>query len=1467
MAESEYNTDTSCKHTDSKPDACCKHTDSKPDACCKHTDSKPDACCKHTDSKPDACCKHTDSKPDACCKHTDSKPDACCKHTDSKPDACCKHTDSKPDACCKHTDSKPDACCKHTECEPTDNTYSKHRSTVLRFQSHYCKKKSVDTEAGQVTFPRTDGGSFSYSAERCNSSAENEKPLASRFCGITPDGAAVWDPPVLLTCDTDLQNLSQVRVYTKLSQVCVYTKLSQVRVYTKLSQVRVYTKLSQVRVYTKLSQVRVYTKLSKVRVYTKLSQVRVYTKLSQVRVYTKLSQVRVYTKLPQVRVYTKLSQVRVYTKLSQVSIYTKLSRVSIYTKLSQVSVNTKLSKVSVYTKLSQVRVYTKLSQVSVYTKLSKVSVYTKLSQVSVYTKLSQVSVYTKLSQVSVYTKLSQVRVYTKLSQVRVYTKLSQVRVYTKLSHVSIYTKLSQGTKVAGCEFLHLRAGARRLPYSCEYRRPYAGPRTQPNDSTQRLTVGIKFFHREQIGVCTTLNKEDIRSAGEHNIGKGLPGSVGEETHSLRLSSPRTTKLAVRFSANRIRLHTWSVNTKLSKVGIYTKLSQVSVYTKLSQVSVYTKLSKIVVNNETALSVATELQLITTQAETLSSSDVDTVIATLQKIVNASATEQITTLPSQNPLGRLKKCRLADVDSDSPLFVDALGDQGMWGTQDNLFKVNVTVLQQSQGERGGPARAVQALETFADTVILTTGTYTTVRPRVALQAADISPEELDKGQVSLDKVRILDSEPDFFARGFKETICIRALQPSLNRDGGRHRLSATYDPLLTSHVCYRNVTEAVDCSFDKDWSCTVENLGFAFSLSGNDSDSLTEGNVTDFTTDDGGDIQQTADISISLPPNISNMIQIKNMSDVRLSYTLYDSSSLFVQPSQGAVGPSQGAVGPSQGAVGPSQGAVGTRIIGGRIAGRRVKDLPEPVITTFVPIPGSFVPEDMRKVKCVFWDFDADAWSTEGCESKGEKMGRYTCACNHLTNFAIIFDVSGEGFGDHEKPLEVITIVGCVVSIVCLILTLLSFIVRRRDKRRTRTGHAKNQRLVLINLCVALLAILVIFLAGINRTAFPIGCKAVAALLHYFLLAALMWMAVEAVNLYRAVVQVFDSVSTNFVIQAGAVAWGFPLVATLSTAGPSSLYNYRMENACWLAREPLIYAFLIPAGLILLFNLLVFILVMTKLVREEKKQKELRGAAADANKVDRQWIILQIRRACSIMAIFGLTWVFGFFVIDDARTVFAYLFCIFNTLQGLFIFIFHCVMREDMTKWRKKLTCWKKFIYIGKKKKGLYEPRFSATSCARRSPTTPAKPVEAKHSGFRRDCSCGETVASAALRRRDYIPLRGDVDYQGAPGSDPRDWYSPSASGALGEYRWPWGRQAGHVKCHCSLPFEGIVESQNASIWVMLKSLFARQGQPREDCDKTDVFTWNMGLVIPEVFIRINMSASQPETPENTTSPR
>ena len=51
---------------------------------------------------------------------------------------------------------------------------------------------------------------------------------------------------------------------------------------------------------------------------------------------------------------------------------------------------------------------------------------------------------------------------------------------------------------------------------------------------------------------------------------------------------------------------------------------------------------------------------------------------------------------------------------------------------------------------------------------------------------------------------------------------QSVKPSLNRDGGRHRFPATYDPLLTESLALSDVTIAVVCSFlDKDWCCSVE----------------------------------------------------------------------------------------------------------------------------------------------------------------------------------------------------------------------------------------------------------------------------------------------------------------------------------------------------------------------------------------------------------------------------------------------------------------------------------------------------------------------------------------------------------------------------------------------------------------------------------------------------------------------
>ena len=54
-------------------------------------------------------------------------------------------------------------------------------------------------------------------------------------------------------------------------------------------------------------------------------------------------------------------------------------------------------------------------------------------------------------------------------------------------------------------------------------------------------------------------------------------------------------------------------------------------------------------------------------------------------------------------------------------------------------------------------------------------------------------------VELDNTEILTTEPRWFERGVKEAIYIRALNPSLNRDGGRYNLPPVWDNIIKKRV--------------------------------------------------------------------------------------------------------------------------------------------------------------------------------------------------------------------------------------------------------------------------------------------------------------------------------------------------------------------------------------------------------------------------------------------------------------------------------------------------------------------------------------------------------------------------------------------------------------------------------------------------------------------------------------------
>ena len=122
------------------------------------------------------------------------------------------------------------------------------------------------------------------------------------------------------------------------------------------------------------------------------------------------------------------------------------------------------------------------------------------------------------------------------------------------------------------------------------------------------------------------------------------------------------------------------------------------------------------------------------------------------------------------------------------------------------------------------------------------------------------------------------------------------------------------------------------------------------------------------------------------------------------------------------------------------------------------------------------------------------------------------------------------------------------------------------------------------------------------------------------------------------------------------------------------------------------ALLAPVLLILLINFIAFILIVRSLLTSGTKVTADRKTSG----------ITQARRSFAILVVLGLTWVFGILAIKDAKLVFQYLFCIFNSFQGFLVFIFYCALpRDTRRKWKS--------ICLGKRKSGMSSVRNDYTS--------------------------------------------------------------------------------------------------------------------------------------------------------------
>ncbi|XP_072000509.1 adhesion G-protein coupled receptor D1 isoform X2 [Engystomops pustulosus] len=315
--------------------------------------------------------------------------------------------------------------------------------------------------------------------------------------------------------------------------------------------------------------------------------------------------------------------------------------------------------------------------------------------------------------------------------------------------------------------------------------------------------------------------------------------------------------------------------------------------------------------------------------------------------------------------------------------------------------------------------------------------------------------------------------------------------------------------------------------------------------------------------------------------------------------------------------------------------------------------------------------------CAFLDFSSGSgvWSSEGCARVEGSLNYSVCRCNHLTNFAILMQVVPVTLSStHQVALSSISYIGCSLSIFCLAITLVTFAIL------SSVSTIRNQRYhIHANLSFAILVAQILLLISFRFVPETLPCKIIAILLHFFFLSAFAWMLVEGLHLYSMVIKVFGSEESKHFYYYG-IGWGSSLVICIVSA-TSALDSYGVGENCWLSLEKgAIWAFVAPALFVIVVNIGILIAV-TRIISR---------ISADNYKVhrDANAFKLTAKAVAVLLPILGSSWIFGVLAVNEQSIVFQYMFAIFNSLQGFFIFLFHCLLNSEVrAAFKHKTKVW------------------------------------------------------------------------------------------------------------------------------------------------------------------------------------
>ncbi|XP_031803575.1 putative adhesion G protein-coupled receptor E4P [Sarcophilus harrisii] len=354
-------------------------------------------------------------------------------------------------------------------------------------------------------------------------------------------------------------------------------------------------------------------------------------------------------------------------------------------------------------------------------------------------------------------------------------------------------------------------------------------------------------------------------------------------------------------------------------------------------------------------------------------------------------------------------------------------------------------------------------------------------------------------------------------------------------------------------------------------------------------------------------------------------------------------------------------------------SLNSRVVSGTTGQRQNSTLTSSVILTFKHLQESY--NQGYKFLCVYWKSTTEGanWSTEGCSLLKTNATHTSCNCGHLSTFAVLMALTDQV---EDGVLTAITYVGLGLSLLCLFLAALTFFLCRAIQGTSTSLHLQ------LSLCLFLADLL--FLTGIHQTANKILCSIIAGTLHYLYLAAFTWMFLEGLYLFLTVrnLKVANYTSARHFKKRFMYPFGYGIPAGIVAISTGiDPHGYGTIKYCWLnLQRGFIWSFVGPVMVIILFNLIFYSITLWIL------RDTLSSLNKDVSTIQNTRILTF--KALAQFLILGCSWSLSFFltksITEPAQSIIAYTFTITNSLQGIYIFLVHCILNSQVQEEYRKL---------------------------------------------------------------------------------------------------------------------------------------------------------------------------------------